>query len=126
MVRARKEVDKTEGAMGPSMAHEVDSPFSMDQIRTSIMDECLARERANLVQVRMEPDTRLTHPGLRLTKSDPIMIETDIKANCAVAEPTAWGIETQESKKRVKHAKETMSTEEFRMAKFGKIQGNSA
>ena len=84
--------------MEQSMVHEVDSPFSMDQIRTSIMDEEPARELANLVRVRMEPETRMTHPGL--TKSDQIMIEPDIKASCAVVEPKAWGIEAWESKKR--------------------------
>ena len=54
------------------------------------------------------------------------MIEPDIKASCAVAGPTAWGIKTQESKKRVIHAMEIMSKEEFRLAKVGTIHGNSA
>ena len=54
------------------------------------------------------------------------MIEPDIKASCAVAGPTAWGIETHKSKKRVIHAKEIMSTEEFRLARFGRIHGNSS
>ena len=85
LVRTREDIDKREGAVEPSMVHEVDSPFSMDQIRTSIMDECPARERADLVWIRMEPDTRVTHPGL--TKSDPIMIEPDIKASCAKGIP---------------------------------------
>ena len=53
------------------------------------------------------------------------MIEPDIKASCAVAEPKAWGIATRESKKRVKHAMEIMSTEDFRLARFGRIHGNS-
>ena len=56
LVRAHKEIDKTEGAMGLSMVHEVDSPFSMDQIKTSIMDEEPARERENLI--RMEPTSK--------------------------------------------------------------------
>ena len=77
-----------------------------------------------MVRVRMEPDTRMTHPGL--TKSDPIMIEPDIKASCTVAEPKAWGIETRELKKRVKHAMEIMSTEEFRLARYERIHGNSS
>ena len=46
------------------MVHEVDSPFSMDQIRTSIMDEEPAWERANLVWIRLEPEAQVTHPGL--------------------------------------------------------------
>ena len=72
LVRAREDIDKKEGNAEPKMVHEVDSPFSMDQIRTSIMDDCPARERANLVRIRMEPETRVTSPGL--TKLDPIMI----------------------------------------------------
>ena len=107
------------------MVHEVDSPFSMDQFRTSIMDEDSepARELANLVRVRMEPDTQATHPGL--TKSDPIMIEPDIKASCAVAEPKTWGIDARETKKRTDCAIEIMSTKDYRMARFGRIPGNS-
>ena len=72
LVRAREEKDQSAGVMEPSMVHEVDSPFSMDQIRTSIMDAEQVRERANLVRVRLEPEMQLVQPGL--TKSDPIMI----------------------------------------------------
>ena len=93
-MRAREEnhVQSAE-VMGPSMVHEVDSPFSMDQIKTSIMDEEPAQERANLIWIR-EPNEQVNHLGL--TKSEPILVEADIKASCKVAEPTAWGIETQE------------------------------
>ena len=80
LVRASKEEDKTARVMEPSMVREVDSPFSMDQIRTSIMDEEPARERENWVRIRLEPEAQVTHPIL--TKSDPIMIEPDIKASC--------------------------------------------
>ena len=86
LVRPSENIDRQTGAMGQSMVQEVDSPFSMDQIRMSIMDKEPARERANLVRIRAEPEERTAHPGL--TK---IMIEPDIKATCAVAEPKAWG-----------------------------------
>ena len=99
LVRHRKETDLQTGAMDQGMVHEVDSHLSMDQIRTSIMDEEPARERANLVRVRLEPDTQVVHPGL--TKS--VMIEPDIKASCVVAEPKAWGIETREKKKHINY-----------------------
>ena len=64
-MRAREEnhVQSAE-VMGPSMVHEVDSPFSMDQIKTSIMDEEPARERENLVRIRAEPEVQVNHPGL--------------------------------------------------------------
>ena len=82
------------------------------------MNEEQAREWANLVRVRLEPDTQVIHPGL--TKSDPIMIEPDIKASCAVAEP-----EARETKKWIDRAIEIMSTKDYRMASFGRIPGNS-
>ena len=37
LVRPRDEYNKLGGATGASVVHEEDSPFSMDQIRTSIL-----------------------------------------------------------------------------------------
>ena len=39
LVRSREEKVQSPGLMEPSMVPEVDSPFSMDQIRMLIMDE---------------------------------------------------------------------------------------
>ena len=124
LVRAREEKDQSAGVMEPSMVHEVDSPFSMDQIKTSIMDEEPARERANLIRIR-EPNNSEQVNHLGLTKSEPILVEADIKANCKVAEPTAWGIETQESGKRVTHAMEILSQKDFSVVKLGTHPGCS-
>ena len=125
LVRAREEKDQSAGVMEPSMVHEVDSPFSMDQIKTSIMDEEPARERANLIRIREPNDSeQVNHLGL--TKSEPILVEADIKANCKVAEPTAWGIETQESGKTVTHAMEILSQKDFSVVKLGTLPGCSA
>ena len=63
LVGACEDIDKKGGPVEPSMVHEVDSPFSMDQIRTSIMDTGPARERANLVRIRMEPKAQVIYPG---------------------------------------------------------------
>ena len=49
LVRPREEENKLEEAPGASVVHEEDSPFSMDQIRTSILDSETGRERANLI-----------------------------------------------------------------------------
>ena len=123
LVRPRKDIDRQTGAMDQGMVHEVDSHFSMDQIRTSIMDEEPASERANMVRKGLEPDTQVVHPGL--TKSDPIMIEPDIKASCVVAEPKAWGIKARKKGKRIVRAMAIMSKEYYRMVRLGRIPGNS-
>ena len=60
-----------------------------------------------------------------LTKSDPIMIEPDIKASCTVAEPKASGIEARKKAKRIDRAMAIMSKEDYRIARFGNIPGNS-
>ena len=64
----------------------------MDQIRTSILDSEPSRERANLIQVKLEPGMEVEKPGL--VQSDPIT--TNVES------------EELESKKRIKHAMEIM------------------
>ena len=42
----------------------VDSPFYMNQIKTSVMDEEPARERANLIRARLEPEMQVVQSDL--------------------------------------------------------------
>ena len=121
LVRPRDEHNKLDGATGTSMVHEEDSPFSMDKIRTSILDSEPepGRERANLIRVKLEPKMEEDHPGL--VQSD--RITTNVES------------EELESKKRIKHAMEIMDVSrntvilgprEFHVAKFGTHPGQSA
>ena len=122
LVRPREEKVQSPGVMKPSMVHEVDSPFSMDQIKTSIMDEEPARERANLIRIK-EPNEQVTRLGL--TKSEPTMVAEDIKASCKVVGPTVWGIKAADSRKRITHAMEILSQKDYSRAKFGTHPGCS-
>ena len=98
------------------MVHEVDSPFSMDQIKASIMDEEPARERANLIWIK-EPNEQVNRLGL--TKSEPTMVAEDIKASCKVEEPAAWRTEAEDARKRITSAMEILSQKDYSKAKFG-------
>ena len=66
LVRPRDEHNKLDGATGTSMVHEEYSPFSMDKIRTSILESEPEpeRERANLIRVKLEPKMEEDQPGL--------------------------------------------------------------
>ena len=66
LVRPRDEYKQVGETTGASMVHEEDSPFSMDKIRTSILDSVPEpdRERANLIRVKLEPKMEEDHPGL--------------------------------------------------------------
>ena len=77
LVRPRDEYNKLDGATGTSMVHEEDSPFSMDKIRTSILDSepDLGRERANLIRVKLEP--KMEEDNLGLIQSDRISINVE-------------------------------------------------
>ena len=124
-MRPRGNIDRQTEPMDQNMDQEVDSPFSMNQIKTSIMNEGPARERANLVLARLEPEMQVVQPDLTRTKSDPIMIAPDIKASCAFAEPKAWGIEARKKDKCIHRAMEIMSKDDYSFAIFGKIPGSS-
>ena len=87
LVRPRENIDRQTEPMDKDMDQEVDSLFSITQIKTLIMDEEPASERANLIRTRLEPEKQLVQSGL--TKSEPIMIEPDIITSCAVGEPKA-------------------------------------
>ena len=123
LVRPRENVEQRTEPLDKDMDQEVDSPFSMTQIKTSVMDEEPARERANLVRARLEPEMQVVQLGL--TKSYPIMSEPDSVPTCAVAKPKGWEMEGQRKAKRIDRAMAIVSTDDYSVAKFGKIQGNS-
>jgi hypothetical protein len=77
---------------GTSVVHEEDSPFCMEQVRTSIYDSEPDRTRANLIRVKLEPQMELdaTGPGPSDTH------KTNAEA------------EALESQKRIEHAKKIM------------------
>ena len=75
LVLARKEGDKLGAAPGASVVHEEDSPFSMDQIRTLMLDPEPGRERANLIRVKLDPEMGVEQQGL--SKPEPIMTIND-------------------------------------------------
>ena len=117
LVRRRREESKMD--TGTSVVHEEDSPFSLDQIRTSICDSEPGRERANLVRVKLEPGMEVEKPGLDL----PDPINTNVES------------EKHESEKRIDHAKkimepsgnmEILGQREFQNAKFGTAPATSA
>ena len=104
---------------GTSMVHEEDSPFSMDQIQTSIYDSEPERERADLIRVKLESGMEVEKPGL--VQCDPI--KTNVES------------EKHESEKRIDHAKkimepsgnmEILGQREFHIAKFGTAPATSA
>ena len=109
--------------MDQGMDQEVYSPFNINQIKTSVMDEEPARELANLVRARLEPAMQVVQSGL--TKSEPIMIEPDIVTSRSVAEPKAWGVEARKKAEHIDRAMAIVSKDDYRFAKFGKIPGNS-
>ena len=122
LVRPREDIKQRTEPMDKDLDQDVDSPFSMSQIKSSVMDEESARERANLVQTRLEPEMQAVQSGL--TKSDLIMVEPDIVTSCTVAEPKVWEIEERKKAKHVEHAMAIVSTDDCRVARFGKIPGN--
>ena len=131
MVRPRKNIERrTEpmderrtDPMDQDRGQKVDSPFSMTQIKTLVMDEEPARDRANLVRARLEQEMQVVQSGL--TKSEPIMIKPDIVTSCAVAEPKAWGIEAQKKAKSIDLSMAIVSKDNYCFAKFWNNPGNS-
>ena len=123
LVRPRKNIERRTEPMDQGMDQEVDSPFNINQIKTSVMDDEPARERADLIRARLEPDMQVVKSGL--TKSELIMIEPDIVTSCAVAEPKAWGVEARKKAKHIDRAMAIVSKDDHCFAKFGKILGNS-
>ena len=120
LVRPRENIEQQTELMDQEVDQEVDSPFNMNQIETSIMDEDPARERANLILARLDPEMQVVQSGL--TKSEPIMIEPDIVTSCADAEPNAWGIEAPKKAKRIDRAMENFSKDYYRFAKLERSQ----
>ena len=104
------------------MVHEEDSPFSMDQIRTSILDTEPAREQANLLRVKLDPEMEIEQPGLN--KSDPIA--TNVTAQCADVAPPSQELKSQSKKERVGRSMEILGTKEVCLAKVGTFPGHSA
>ena len=56
LVRPSEDVEQQTEPMDKDLDQDVDSPFSMTQIKTSVMDEEPARERANWVRLRLGPE----------------------------------------------------------------------
>ena len=77
MVRLRGGEHKME--TGTSVVHEEDSPFGMDQIRTTIYDSEPDRKRANLIRVKLEPQMEMDITGL--VPSDPIKTNVESESH---------------------------------------------
>ena len=111
LVRPREDIKQRTAPMDKDLDQDVDSPFSMTQIKTSVMDEEPARERANLFRTKLEPEMQAVQSGL--TMSDPIMIKPDIVTSCAVAEPKVSEIVERKKAKRVERAMAIVSTDDY-------------
>ena len=117
LVRLREGEGKME--TGTSVVHEEDSPFCMEQIRTSIYDSEPDRTRANLIRVKLEPQMELDATGPGPSDTNKTNAES----------------EALESQKRIEHAKkimgpsknmEILGNREYHVAKLGTTPSTSA
>ena len=76
----RENLEQRTEPMDENLDQEADSPFSMTQIKASVIDEEPARERSNLVRARLKPEMQAAQSGL--TKSEPIMIDHNKLHHC--------------------------------------------
>ena len=59
LVRPRENIERQTEPMDQDVDQEVDSPFNMNLIKTSVMDEEPASELANLIWTRLDPEMQV-------------------------------------------------------------------
>ena len=74
------------------------------------------------MRARLEPEKKADKLGL--TKLEPI--KPDIVTSSAIAEPKVLETAERKKSKRVERAMAILSTDDYRVARFGRIPGNSA
>ena len=99
-----------------------DPPFDMSQIKTSGMKEEPGCEWVYCVRARLEQEKKADKSGL--TKSE--QIKPDIVTSFAIAEPKVLQTAERKKAKRVERAMAILSTDDYHVARFGIILGNSA